>query len=136
LPKLGVTADDIVILGESLGSSVAIQLAAKKPSAAVVLLAPMHSIREIAESQYPFLPMKLLLKDPFLSFEHIARVQRPFLVFHGSDDQAIPISSGKRLFELANEPKQFVVIEGAGHNNLFDFGIVKLMDEFLLSQRK
>jgi len=127
----GVLANDIVMLGESLGSSVTIQLAANKPAAAVVLLAPMHSIREIAESQYPFLPMQLLLKDPFLTFEHIANVQQPLLVFHGSNDEAIPITSGKRLFDLANPPKLFKTVDGAGHNNLFDFAIIELIEKFL-----
>ena len=127
----GVAAKEIIIFGESLGTSVATQLAEKVPASVLVLAAPMHSIREIAKMQYPFLPIKLLLKDPFLTYEHIPNVDEPLLVFHGSDDQAIPIDSGKRLFALANEPKRFHTIDGAGHNNLFYFEIIELLDQFL-----
>ena len=131
LIESGVAAKQIIIFGESLGSSVATQLAKKVSASALVLAAPMHSIREIAKAQYPFLAIGLLLKDPFLTFEHIGDVDEPVLVFHGSADQAIPIDSGKRLFALANEPKQFHTIDSAGHNNLFDFGIIELLDQFL-----
>ena len=132
----GISAEKIIIFGESLGSSVATQLAASVAASAVVLAAPMHSIREIAQDQYPFLPINLLLKDPFLTFEHIGDVEEPILVFHGSEDQSIPIESGKRLFALANEPKQFHTIEGAGHNNLFDFKILEILDRFLKEHQK
>ena len=91
----------------------------------------MHSIREIAQAQFPFLPMTLLLKDPFLTYEHITSAQQPLLVFHGTNDQLIPINSGQRLFELAAEPKQFNAVKGAGHNNLFDYGVVESMGKFL-----
>lgn len=131
LTEAGLAASEIILFGESLGSSEATQLAEKVSASALVLAAPMHSIREIAKAQYPFLPIGLLLKDPFLSFQHIGNVDEAVLVFHGSNDQAIPIESGKRLFALANEPKIFHTIDGAGHNNLFDFEIIDRLDQSL-----
>lgn len=127
----GIGASDIVIYGESLGTSVAVQLASKEESKAVVLEAPMSSIREIAQMQYPYLPVGMLLKDPFLTIEYIADVDMPLLVIHGSEDEAIPISSGQKLFELANEPKIFHTVEGAGHNNLSDYQLATIVHSFL-----
>jgi len=129
--ELTIDPTDIVIFGESLGSAVAIQLAAKKPAKALVLSAPMSSIREIAENQYPFFPLRWLLKDPFLSIDHIVSVNMPLLVFHGSADTAIPITSGRKLFSRANHPKTFHTIEGGEHNNLFDYPLVEMLQVYL-----
>ncbi|NOX50332.1 MAG: alpha/beta hydrolase [Gammaproteobacteria bacterium] len=129
----GIEASEIVIYGASLGSAVAVQLAAKHVARALVLEAPMSSIREIAQSQYPFLPVKLLLKDPFLTVDFIGRVHFPLLIVHGTADAVIPISSGQKLFELANEPKVFHAVKDAGHNNLYDFHLVDILHTFLES---
>ena len=126
-----IEPEDIVIFGESLGTAVAVQLAAEKLAKALVLSAPMNSIREIAEHQYPYVPIGMLLKDPFLTMDYIGAVHMPLLVFHGSADEAIPIASGRKLFDTANEPKIFHTIEGAGHNNLFDYSLVELMHSYL-----
>ncbi len=93
----------------------------------------MSSIREIAQSQYPFLPVKLLLKDPFLTVDFIGRVHFPLLIVHGTADAVIPISSGQKLFELANEPKVFHAVKDAGHNNLYDFHLADILHTFLES---
>lgn len=131
LRESSLEPENIVLFGESLGSSVAVQLAATVPARALVLAAPMNSIREIAEQQYPFVPLKLLLKDPFLTYQHIGAVDMPLLVIHGSADEAIPVDSGRRLYEQANQPKTFQLVEGAGHNNLFDFALVDLLEKYL-----
>ncbi len=131
----GIEASDIVIYGSSLGTAVAVQLAAEHVARALVLEAPMSSVREIAQSQYPFLPVELLLKDPFLTVDYIARVQLPLLVVHGTADTVIPISSGRKLFEMANEPKIFHAVQDAGHNNLYDFHLVDILHTFLESDR-
>lgn len=122
---------NLVLFGQSLGSSVATQLAAAVPARALVLAAPMQSIREIAEQQYPFFPVRFVLKDPFLTFQHIGAIQMPLLVVHGSADEAIPVESGRSLFNLAMEPKSYQLVDGAGHNNLFDFGLVDIVDQYL-----
>lgn len=134
LREMHLAPDDIVLFGESLGSSVAAQLATTVDARALVLAAPMYSIREIAEQQYPFFPIRYLLRDPFLTFERIGAIQMPLFVAHGSADQTIPVDSGRRLFALAKEPKEFHLMDGAGHNNLFDFALVELMDSYLLMQ--
>ncbi len=127
----GFQSSDIVLYGESIGSAVAIQIAAQKEVRALVLEAPMSSVRDIASSQYPFVPVKRLLKHPFLSVEHIHRVQSPILFIHGDADNVVPLHSGKKLFAAANETKHFHVVKGGGHNNLYDFPIVPVVMKFL-----
>ncbi len=127
----GQGPEQVVIYGESLGSAVAVQLAADVRAAALVLASPMASILEIAQAQYPILPVAALLKDPFLSMEFIDRVHVPVLMLHGDADRLIPIASGRRLFARANMPKEFQAMAGAGHNNLYAYPVVDLIDDFL-----
>jgi len=131
----GIVPSDIVIYGSSLGTAVAVQLAAEHVARALVLEAPMSSVLEIAQSQYPYLPVELLLKDSFMTVDFIGRVHFPLLVVHGTADAVIPISSGQKLFEMANEPKVFHPVKDAGHNNLYDFHLVDILHNFLESDR-
>ena len=117
-----------------MGSAVAAQLAAAVEARALVLEAPMSSVQEIAQSQYPYMPVRQLLKDPFLSIEFIGDIKMPILFVHGTDDEVIPIDSGRRLFEAANHPKFFHAINGAGHNNLHDFDTFELVHAFIENQ--
>lgn len=126
-----IPAEQLVVYGTSLGSAVAVQLAAKVATAAVVLEAPMNSILEIAQGQYPFLPVRWLIKDPFLSSDHIAQLGAPLLVIHGSNDRLIPLASGQALFNAAQEPKSFHIVAGGGHNNLYDYPVVDIIQGFL-----
>jgi uncharacterized protein len=109
----------IVLVGESLGTGVAVQLAAKNTVGAVALEAPYTSTADIAASIYWWLPVRLLMKDQFKSIDHIAEVKAPLLVTHGDQDILIPIELGRRLFAAANEPKEMHVVEGFGHDALF-----------------
>ncbi|MGL6208769.1 MAG: alpha/beta hydrolase [Paracoccaceae bacterium] len=110
----------IALVGESLGTGVAVQLAARNPVGAVALEAPYTSITDIAAGQYPFVPVHLLLKDQFRSIDHIASVKAPLLIQHGDQDRLIPITYGQRLFAAANEPKEFITLPGGGHDAMFD----------------
>ena len=115
-------ADRIVVWGFSLGSGVAVALAAGNPVAKLILEAPYSSIADVAASAFPIFPVRWLLKDPFRSDLRIAGVKVPLLVLHGAHDPTIPIVFGERLFALANEPKQFVRFPDGGHNDLDYFG--------------
>ena len=130
----GVAAGDIVLYGESIGSGVAVQLAADVHAMALVLEAPMASAVDVAGRHYAFLPVALLLKDQFMSTEYIGDIDMPLLVMHGERDHIIPIESGRLLFEHANEPKTFVPLAGGGHNDLYRFPTVEIVSEFLESR--
>lgn len=132
---LGVGASDLIIYGESIGTSVAVQLAANVESAAVILEAPMYSALAIAQDRYPYIPVRPFLKDKFETNLFIKKIEAPLLVVHGSDDGVIPVQSGQSLFALANEPKQFHIMPGAMHNDLYEYPIVEVITGFLKDQQ-
>ncbi len=117
--------------GESLGSGVAVALAATHPVAAVILEAPFSSAAEVGAGHYPFLPVRWLIKDPFYSDRRIADVRAPVLVLHGARDSIVPIALGEKLFALIPGRKQFVRFADAGHNDLDQYGAVQTVREFL-----
>jgi hypothetical protein len=108
----------IVLWGESLGTGVAVALAGEKDVAAVILEAPFTSTADVAFSAYPFIPVRLLMKDQFRSDDRIGKVKAPVLVMHGARDRVVPFRMGERLYALANEPKQFVRFADGGHEDL------------------
>lgn len=115
----GVAAERLAVVGESLGTGVAVRLAADHPVGAVVLEAPYTATADIAAETYPWLPVRLLMLDQFRSIDHIARVRAPLFVFHGDADRTIPLRFGQRLFQAANEPKELHVEPGKGHEALY-----------------
>lgn len=132
LTKLG---HPVLVHGESLGSGVAAYVAAERPALALILEAPFTATLDIAAATYPWVPVSLLMRDPFLSREHIKRVEAPVLIVHGSADELIPVEHGRRLFEEANEPKQLEIIEGGGHGDLWERGLWRLVLAFLAEPR-
>ncbi|MBN8990259.1 MAG: alpha/beta hydrolase [Rhizobiales bacterium] len=124
-------AERIVVWGFSLGTGVAVALAAEQPVGKVILEAPYTSTAEVAASMFWFMPVRLVMRDQFRSDERIARVKAPLLVMHGANDRAIPIAFGERLFALAHEPKQFIRFPGGGHENLGNFGAIEVARQFI-----
>jgi fermentation-respiration switch protein FrsA (DUF1100 family) len=116
----GVAPDRIVLVGESLGTGVAVQLAARQKVAGVILEAPYTAAVDIAAQAYPWLPVRALMLDQFLSRDHIAHIDAPLLILHGERDRVIPYRSGLRLFDQAQEPKTFVSLGPKGHEALYD----------------
>jgi fermentation-respiration switch protein FrsA (DUF1100 family) len=127
-------ADRIVLWGFSLGSGVAVALAAEQPVAKLILEAPYTSVADVAASAFPFAPVRWLVRDPFHSNRRISGVTAPLLVMHGARDLAIPIRFGERLFALAREPKQFVRFPEGGHNDLDNFGAVETARRFIAAK--
>lgn len=120
LRGLGIAADHIVLVGESLGTGVAVQTAARNPVGAVVLEAPYTSAADVARRAYPWVPVSLLMKDKYRSTAHIAAIHAPLLILHGERDATIPFGFGQTLFALANEPKTFLSLGRKGHEALSD----------------
>lgn len=107
----------IVLFGESLGAAVAIGLAVGEPPAALVLRSPFTSLADVARVHYPLGPLGVLVRDGYPSDERIGLVDAPVLVIVGSEDSIVPPTQSRELYDLAREPKQFVVIPGADHND-------------------
>jgi uncharacterized protein len=116
LASRNVKPADIYVLGESIGTGVAVQLAAAKPVGAVALESPYLNAVDIGAAAYPWMPVRLLMKDQFRSSQYIGSVKAPLLVSHGVDDTLIPFEQGEALFQMANKPKQMNKVEGAGHD--------------------
>jgi uncharacterized protein len=111
----GVAPEHIVPLGESLGSGVAVALAARHKVGALVLDSPYSSIADVAAATYWFVPVRALLRDQFRNDLLIGLVKAPTLIVHGTKDAVVPIRFGEKLFGLANPPKQFWRVENAAH---------------------
>jgi fermentation-respiration switch protein FrsA (DUF1100 family) len=127
-------AAKIVVWGESLGSGVAVALAAERPVARLVLEAPFASTVEIGAAAYPFVPVQWLMKDQFRSDLRIGKVTAPVLILHGGRDTVVPITSGERLYEQIKAPKRFIRFPEGGHENLSVFGAVEAAQKFLAEQ--
>ena len=124
-------AEKVVAWGFSLGTGVAVALAAEQPVGKLILEASYTSIADVAAAMFPIFPVRLVLKDQFRSDDRIARVKVPLLVMHGARDFTIPITFGERLFALAHEPKRFVRFEAGAHNDLDDFGAAATARQFI-----
>jgi fermentation-respiration switch protein FrsA (DUF1100 family) len=121
----------IAVWGESLGSGVAVALAAERPIGRLVLEAPFTSAADLAARHYPFVPVRWLMKDQFRSDLRIAMVAAPLLVLHGERDTIVPIEYGERLFGLARKPKRFVRFPQGEHEGLDRFGALANVKTFL-----
>jgi len=126
--------DRLVLWGESLGSAVAVAVAAEQPVKAVILEAPFTSTADVGARAYWYMPVRALLKDQFHSDERIARVSAPILVLHGVRDAVVPIEFGERLYAMIESPKRFVRFPEGNHNDLDAFGAVTQAREFLEMQ--
>jgi hypothetical protein len=121
----------IVLYGESLGSSVAVHLAAERPVAGVVLDAPFTSATDVARLHYWYAPVDLFLLDRHRSIEAIGGVEAPLLVLHGDRDGIVPIEQGERLFAAAPGPKRFVRLSGVDHVSTLERGGLESVRAFL-----
>ncbi len=118
----GVAATEIVLYGESLGSGIAVQVAAARPVAAVVLESPYSSVADVAAARYWFLPVRWGIEDPYNSVEYVARVKAPILILAGATDTIVPAKFSRRLANVIPGVKRYVEYPNGWHVNTFDFG--------------
>jgi fermentation-respiration switch protein FrsA (DUF1100 family) len=121
----------IVLWGESLGTGVAVALAAEKPAGRVILEAPFTSAVAVGARHYWYLPVRFLMKDQFRSDARIGKVTAPLLILHGLNDQVVPYPMGEQLFDLANKPKHIVRFLDGGHEDLDSRGALDAVGRFL-----
>ncbi|MBW3534029.1 MAG: alpha/beta hydrolase [Gemmatimonadetes bacterium] len=112
IDRLGIPPSRLILLGRSVGSGPATWLAARRPVAGLVIESGFTSAFRVV-TRWPLLPF-----DRFPNLAEIGDVEAPVLVVHGTDDRVIPFSHGRRLHAAAREPKRFLPVEGAGHNDL------------------
>jgi hypothetical protein len=129
----GVAPARIVLWGESLGTGIALRLAAEQPDAigAVVLESPYTSLLDLAKRHYPLLPSGLLLRDRYDSLSRIGAVRAPMLILQGSRDTLVPPEMGRALAAAATAPVEVWEAPGAGHNEIGAAGGVEAAAAFL-----
>ena len=124
-------AQQLVLWGESLGTGVAIALAAEQPVGRVILEAPFTSAAAVAATHYWYMPVRLLMKDQFRSDERIGKVTAPVLILHGTRDHVVAFAMGEQLFELTTAPKHIVRFLDGGHEDLDAKGALHAVGRFL-----
>jgi fermentation-respiration switch protein FrsA (DUF1100 family) len=133
--RTGVAEKDIVLMGESLGGGVAVDLAARDGAKGLVLEDTFTSLPDMAAYHYWWLPAKLLMRSKLDSLSNIGSYHGPLLMCHGEADTIVPIAFAKRLFAAANKPKKFIVQPGADHNDPRSGEFYDALKEFLESTR-
>jgi fermentation-respiration switch protein FrsA (DUF1100 family) len=115
--KTGVDPKDIVLIGRSLGGAVAVALAAEYNVRGLVLDRTFSELTDAAAHNFPWLPVRLMMKNRFSSIERIKHYHGPLLQAHGTDDHIVPFALGKKLFEAApSKNKRFLTVEGGDHS--------------------
>ena len=120
--RYGVEPNKLTIFGRSLGAAVAVEMATRVQSLAVILETPFTSVRDVARDKLPFLPIGPLLKTRYNVVEKIRKLRSPLLVLHGDRDEVVPFRHGQRVFDAAPQPKWFYAVAGAGHNDTYLVG--------------
>jgi uncharacterized protein len=129
-----IPPQQIFIYGHSVGGAIAIDLAAKQPEAAgLIVQNTFTSLRDMTKrfGLSWVLPIDLLLKPEFNSIEKIRSLQIPVLILHGTADPQIPVQMGQALFEAAPEPKKLILIPDAGHDNNMEKQYYQLIQQFM-----
>ena len=129
----GIRNENIIIYGESLGTGVATEIAQNKNFAGIILESPFTSMIEAARSRYPIFPIRLILKDKYESDKKIKNIKSPILVMHGEVDKIVPYKMGKKIYELANEPKFFYSQEYGDHMLEYDEKLLIALKKFIQS---
>jgi fermentation-respiration switch protein FrsA (DUF1100 family) len=120
--RLGMEPKKIVFFGRSMGAAVAVEMANRFDSQALILESPFLSIRAMAREVFPFLPIGFLLRTQYDIGHKIQKIKTPLLVLHGDQDEVVPFAQAKMVFDAAPEPKKFFTIAGARHNDTYLVG--------------
>jgi len=131
LHKKGVGDQEIVLYGESLGSAVAVEIAQHKNFAGIILESPFTSMIDVGRHYYPYVPVRLILKDKFETKKKIKNINFPLLVMHGKLDKIVPFVMGKRIFDLANQPKFYFFPNYDDHMMNYDQNLINVLNKFL-----
>ena len=127
----GVDENNIIIFGESLGTGIATEIAQKGNFAGLILETPFTSMVEAAKNFYPYIPVGLLLKDKYENQKKIKSINIPVLVMHGEADKIVPFWMGKKIFDLANNPKYSYFTKDDDHMMEYDSNLVSMLNDFL-----
>ena len=129
----GVDKENIILYGESLGTGVVTEIAQNENFAGIILESPFTSMIDAGKDKYPFLPVRFLLKDKYESDKKIKNIKNPILVMHGKIDNIVPFHMGKKIYELANNPKYSYFSEYDDHMMEYNESLLKVLKKFISS---
>lgn len=118
--------DQVIMIGESLGTGVATEIAVKYRFKGLFLITPYTSIVDRAGEIYPYLPTQYLTIDNFKVLANISKINQPLFIIHGTDDNVIPYQHAEKIFAKAKEPKKIIIYPGVNHNN---YNVEKVFEE-------
>jgi uncharacterized protein len=126
-----IAESDVVLMGESIGGAVAVDLAARDGARALVLESTFSNLPDVAAYHYPALPVRWAMRTRLDSEAKIGDYHGPLLQSHGDADTVVPLEFGQRLFAAANQPKQFLLYPGHDHNDPMPSGYYDRLRAFL-----
>ena len=133
LNEKGISNDQIILYGESLGTAIATEVGQNENFAGIILEAPFTSMVDMGQKIYPIFPVKFLLKDKYESKNKIKNIKSPILIMHGEIDKIVPFRMGKKMFELANEPKYSYFSKYDDHMMEFNKDLINSINLFIKS---
>ena len=133
LIKQGVIEENIIIYGESLGTGITTEISQNRNFAGIILETPFTSMVAAGKSKYSIFPIKLLLKDKYENDKKIKNIKIPVLVMHGEADQIVPFWMGKKMYELANEPKYYYFSKYDDHMMEYNDKLLSELKKFINS---
>ncbi|NOG08196.1 MULTISPECIES: alpha/beta hydrolase [unclassified Ruegeria] len=130
--QLRSAGEQVVLHGQSLGTGVAAAVAAQRPEAEMLVLeAPFTATVDVAAERYPWLPVSALMRDQFATRDIIDAIEVPTLIFHGTDDQTVPVHHGERLADMGGEGVEFFSVQDGTHNDLWSHGLWQTVQDRL-----
>ena len=133
LKSKGIRENNIIIYGESLGTGVATEIAQNKNFGGIILESPFTSMIAAGKDKYPYLPVRLLLKDKYESDKKIKNINSPILIMHGKVDNIVPFHMGKKMYELANVPKYSYFSDYDDHMMEYNQNLLLELKNFITS---
>ena len=131
LKNLGLNEEDIILYGESLGTGIATEIAQNSNFAGLILETPFTSMVDAAKNVYPYIPVGLLLKDRYENYKKIKNINIPILVMHGEADQIVPFRMGKKIYDIAKQPKYYHFTKYDDHMMEYDDKLVLALKSFV-----
>lgn len=124
-------ASQLIFYGESLGTGIAVRMAATTPPRLLVLQSPYISVAARAAEIYYYVPVQWLIHDRFESLDYLKQVHAPVLILHGETDTVIPITQGRAMLAAANAPKKGIFFPHVGHMDFPTADVIAAMREML-----
>ena len=123
----------IILYGESLGTAIAVDLAKEFDFSGIILESSFTSMQKLAKIHYPYLPIKLLLKDKYKTDEKIQDINSSILIMHGKQDKIVPFFMGKKIFDLAKNPKHSFFVDYDDHMMDYNNSLLDSLGKFIKS---